>query len=443
MTIIKRREDLLKLIGNFNGTVYYHRNEDEKENIRIFKKNFKDEKTGEYKQEYEFVLNSVKVNQEGISSATDFSIKKNRNDLKKLSEIIGTVANTSNDKNFNEGLSLNRASLTSQLAEDKSKYGFSTLFLTEISPILQYSGNESAIKTENFNYIFSNSECNMPFKMNFEKNKYIISNDNLVLKKNGNFISLYDLNSNSVYENGVIRSEENGFERKLCSNLKKLEFLNAFQDKKNFEKFIENLSQKVISPENKRASLTDNDKKQLENFKEGLEKFEFLKEDVNGNKLKNDFINLFSDKLKKFINDKCTEYNIDLNNTLGNGTIYYLNGKNGTDAAWSLDGATCDFVIFTNDIKNLLRIGISSEGKLRGSYWGDEENVVEFEGNEVSTVDLRFFVNALYINCDLKNIENPGINELNFKVDTKDYFDYISLWEGQDEIEFETSDMEE
>ena len=56
----------------------------EKENIRIFKKNFKDEKTGEYKQEYEFVLNSVKVNQEGISSATDFSIQKNRNDLKKL-----------------------------------------------------------------------------------------------------------------------------------------------------------------------------------------------------------------------------------------------------------------------------------------------------------------------------------------------------------------------
>ena len=61
-------------------------------------------------------------------------------------------------------------------------------------------------------------------------------------------------------------------------------------------------------------------------------------------------------KLKKFINDKCMEYNIDLNNTLGNGTIYYLNGKNGTDAAWSLDGATCEFVIFTNDIKNLLRI---------------------------------------------------------------------------------------
>jgi hypothetical protein len=148
-------------------------------------------------------------------------------------------------------------------------------------------------------------------------------------------------------------------------------------------------------------------------------------------------------KLKKFINDKCMGYNIDLNNTLGNGTIYYLNGKNGTDAAWSLDGATCDFVIFTNDIKNLLRIGITSEGKLRGSYWGDEENVVEFEGNEVSTVDLRFFVNALYINCDLKNIENPGINELNFKVETKDYFDYISLWEGQNEIEFETSDMEE
>lgn len=292
-------KDLLKLIGNFNGTVYYHRNEGEKENIRIFKKNFKDEKTGEYKQEYEFVLNSVKVNQEGISSATDFSIKKNRNDLKKLSEIIGTVTNTSNDKNFNEGLSLNRASLTSQLAEDKSKYGFSTLFLNEISPILQYSGNESTVKTENFNYIFSNGECNIPFKMNFKKNKYIISNDNLVLKKNGDFISLYDLNSNSVYENGVIRSEENGFERKLCSNLKKLGFLNAFQDKKNFEKFIEDLSPKVISPENKRASLTDNDKKQLENFKEGLEKFEFLKEDVNGNKLKNDFINLFSEKFSR------------------------------------------------------------------------------------------------------------------------------------------------
>lgn len=292
-------KDLLKLIGNFNGTVYYHRNEDEKENIRIFKKNFKDEKTGEYKQEYEFVLNSVKVNQEGISSATDFSIKKNRNDLKKLSEIIGTVANTSNDKNFNEGLSLNRASLTSQLAEDKSKYGFSTLFLKEISPVFQYSGNESAVKTENFNYIFSNMECNIPFKMNFEKDKYIISNDNLVLKKNENFISLYDLNSNSVYENGVIRSEKNGFERKLCSNLKKLEFLNVFEDKKNFEKFIEDLSQKVISPENKRASLTDNDKKLLENFKEGLEKFEFLKEDVNENKLKNDFINLFSEKFSR------------------------------------------------------------------------------------------------------------------------------------------------
>ena len=131
--------------------------------------------------------------------------------------------------------------------------------------------------------------------MNFKKNKYIISNDNLVLKKNGDFISLYDLNSNSVYENGVIRSEENGFERKLCSNLKKLEFLNTFQDKKNFEKFIEDLSQKVISAENKRASLTDNDKKQLENFKEGLEKFE----DVNGNKLKNDFINLFSEKFSR------------------------------------------------------------------------------------------------------------------------------------------------
>lgn len=292
-------KDLLKLIGNFNGTVYYHRNEDEKENIRIFKKNFKDEKTGEYKQEYEFVLNSVKVNQEGISSATDFSIKKNRNDLRKLSEIIGTVTNTSNDKNFNKGLSLNRVSLTSQLAEDKSKYGFSTLFLKGIFPILQYSRNESAVKTENFNYIFSNRECNIPFKMNFKKNKYIISNDNLVLKKNGDFISLYDLNSNSVYENGVIRSEENGFERKLCSNLKKLEFLNTFQDKKNFEKFIEDLSQKVISAENKRASLTDNDKKQLENFKEGLEKFEFLKEDVNGNKLKNDFINLFSEKFSR------------------------------------------------------------------------------------------------------------------------------------------------
>ena len=61
---------------------------------------------------------------------------------------------------------------------------------------------------------------------------------------------------------------------------------------------------------------------------------------------------------------------------------------------------------------------------------------------KISEYDARMFLNAIYINGELKGLKNFCIDDFDFTIHPENYEDYIGFWNGKDDIKEEFSGEE-
>lgn len=60
-------------------------------------------------------------------------------------------------------------------------------------------------------------------------------------------------------------------------------------------------------------------------------------------------------------------------NLCDNGAIYYMNGNDGTDFDWNMNGRTCEIMMFYKETEfGLLKVFAETDGYLRGYIYGDK-----------------------------------------------------------------------
>ena len=153
-----------------------------------------------------------------------------------------------------------------------------------------------------------------------------------------------------------------------------------------------------------------------------------------------------SNRLREYVDYHLKKYGIKNEDCLSNGEIYVMNETPETIRnSWiACEKRSCDFGVFYPNQKNLLRFYIQ-RNKIIGYYYkpSDSDEPVELiegvthEKSEVWTVpeyDTRFFMNALYINGELKGEYIFLLSQVDLFIDEEDYYDYIMEWNGENEL---------
>lgn len=91
-------------------------------------------------------------------------------------------------------------------------------------------------------------------------------------------------------------------------------------------------------------------------------------------------MNKILNEIKKIINENINKYLPDVkqDDLEENGTIYYMNGRNGTEFDWFVNEKISNFMVFYNDEKNLgaIKLTICNNGGVLLYIYGDKGNKI-------------------------------------------------------------------
>lgn len=141
--------------------------------------------------------------------------------------------------------------------------------------------------------------------------------------------------------------------------------------------------------------------------------------------------------VKQIINENINKYlpNVKSNDLEENGTIYYMNGKNGTEFDWYVNEHISDFFVFYNDEKNLgaLKLTLYSDGNILIYIYGDKGNklIQKIETSiKFSAKEMLDLVVILKYEADDKKIFNDSIDKIDS--DTKISKDKINEFKNEE-----------
>ena len=124
-------------------------------------------------------------------------------------------------------------------------------------------------------------------------------------------------------------------------------------------------------------------------------------------------------EIKGIIDKSINEYlpDVQRGDLEENGSIYYMNGKNGTGFDWYVNAHISDFMVFYNDEKNLgaVKFTIYADGKVLIHIYGDKGNTIiqkietsiNITGREILTLAV-----ILKKAADDKGIFDKGIDKI-------------------------------
>ena len=131
--------------------------------------------------------------------------------------------------------------------------------------------------------------------------------------------------------------------------------------------------------------------------------------------------------IKEIIKQNINEYLPELkpSDLEENGTVYYMNGKNGTQFDWYVNAHLPSFMVFYNDEQNLgaVKLSIYTDGQVILYIYGDKGNKVIKEVKtsiEVAENELFNLAVILKSEADDKSIWEASIDKINTDVEIND-----------------------
>lgn len=131
-------------------------------------------------------------------------------------------------------------------------------------------------------------------------------------------------------------------------------------------------------------------------------------------------MNKILSSIKELINESINKYLPDVkeNELEENGSIYYMNGKNGTEFDWYVNDHLSDFFVFYNDEKNLgaLKLTLHNDGNIIIYIYGDKGNKIVRTLDTFLKASAKEIMNLAIIlknEADNKNIFNDSIDRIN------------------------------
>ena len=124
-------------------------------------------------------------------------------------------------------------------------------------------------------------------------------------------------------------------------------------------------------------------------------------------------------EIKEIINKSIIEYLPDVQSSdlEENGSIYYMNGKNGTEFDWYVNEHISDFMVFYNDEKNLgaVKFTLYADGTVLIYIYGDKGNTVAQKIETSINITEQEMLNLAVIlkkAADDKRIFDKGIDKI-------------------------------
>ena len=124
-------------------------------------------------------------------------------------------------------------------------------------------------------------------------------------------------------------------------------------------------------------------------------------------------------EIEEIINKSISEYLPDIQSSdlEEDGSIYYMNGKNGTEFDWYVNEHISDFMVFYNDEANLgaVKLTLYIDGKILICIYGDKgSTVVQKIETSINTTEQEMLnlVVILKKEADDKRIFDKGINKI-------------------------------
>ena len=124
-------------------------------------------------------------------------------------------------------------------------------------------------------------------------------------------------------------------------------------------------------------------------------------------------------EIKALIDKSISEYlpDVQSGDLEENGSIYYMNGKNGTEFDWYVNEHISDFMVFYNDEKNLgaVKFTLYTDGKVLVYIYGDKGNtVVQKIETSINITEQEILILAIILkkSADDKRIFDKDINKI-------------------------------
>ena len=138
-------------------------------------------------------------------------------------------------------------------------------------------------------------------------------------------------------------------------------------------------------------------------------------------------MNRILNEIKEIIKQNINEYlpEVKPSDLEENGTVYYMNGKNGTQFDWYVNAHLPSFMAFYNDEQNLgaVKLSIYTDGQVILYIYGDKGNKVIKEVKtsiEVAENELFNLAVILKSEADDKSIWEASIDKINTDVEIND-----------------------
>lgn len=138
-------------------------------------------------------------------------------------------------------------------------------------------------------------------------------------------------------------------------------------------------------------------------------------------------MNRILNEIKEIIKQNIKEYlpEVKPSDLEENGTVYYMNGKNGTEFDWYVNEHLPSFMVFYNDEQNLgaVKLSIYTDGGVAVYIYGDKGNKVIKEVQtsiEVAENELFNLAVILRSEADEKSVWDASIDKINTDVEITD-----------------------
>ena len=102
---------------------------------------------------------------------------------------------------------------------------------------------------------------------------------------------------------------------------------------------------------------------------------------------------------------------------LNDGDIFYMNGDDGTDFDWEMNGRCCEFFMFYKDTENgFIKVIVTSEDVVYGYHYDNNGKAhgERFEEYSLEHGDAEYLYHLLLQEADDKNIYDEPISNINF-----------------------------
>lgn len=122
---------------------------------------------------------------------------------------------------------------------------------------------------------------------------------------------------------------------------------------------------------------------------------------------------------------------------VGNGAIYYMNGNDGTQFDWEVNGRCCEFCLFYKETEmGFIKVYVDNDDTIDGYVYNEKGygKPIYLKCINLFKEEARYLASLLKKEADGKNIWDEDISKINFDNELESW-DYIYDYEEDDEEE--------